>query len=165
MSKQTDLVGVGRDPKSQHGVVNPPVYHASTILYPNIAAFKSRAAGDRKYRGVRYGAYGTPTTFALADAVAELEGGAGAVVTSFGLTAVTMALTAFLNSGDHLLMVDSVSTPTRDFCDSVLGRLGRSPHRTIATRPSRGCDPWGPVCASSRLWRSMLPVGFRPGLR
>jgi len=80
MSKHTDLVYLGRDPKSQHGVVNPPVYRASTILYPNIAAFKNRAAGDRKYRGVRYGAYGTPTTFALADAVAELEGGAGGVV-------------------------------------------------------------------------------------
>ncbi len=60
MSKHTDLIHLGRDPKSQHGVVNPPVYHASTILYPNIAAFKHRAAGDRKYRGVRYGAYGTP---------------------------------------------------------------------------------------------------------
>ncbi len=124
MSKHTDLVHLGRDPSSQHGVVNLPVYHASTILYPTIAAFKNRAAGDRKYRGVRYGAYGTPTTFALADAVAELEGGAGGVVTSSGLAAVTMALTAFLNSGDHLLMVDSVYTPTRDFCDSVLGRLG-----------------------------------------
>jgi cystathionine beta-lyase len=124
MSKHTDLVHLGRDPKSQHGVVNPPVYHASTILCPSIAAFKNRAAGDHKYRGVRYGAYGTPTTFALADAVAELEGGAGAVVTSSGLAVVTMALTAFLNSGDHLLMVDSVYTPTRDFCDSVLERLG-----------------------------------------
>ena len=124
MSKQTDLVHLGRDPKAQHGVVNLPVYHASTILYPSIAAFKNRAVGERKYRGVRYGAYGTPTTFALADAVAELEGGAGGVVTSSGLAAVTMALTAFLNSGDHLLMVDSVYTPTRDFCDSVLRRLG-----------------------------------------
>ena len=124
MSKHTDLIHLGRDPRSQHGVVNPPVYHASTILYPNIAAFKHRAVGDRKYRGVRYGAYGTPTTFALADAVSELEGGAGGVVTSSGLAAVTMALTAFLNSGDHLLMVDSVYTPTRDFCDSVLRRLG-----------------------------------------
>jgi len=124
MSKFTDLVHLGRDPRSQHGVVNLPVYHASTILYPDIAAFKSRAAGDRKYRGVRYGAYGTPTTFALADAVAKLEGGAGGVVTSSGLAAVTMALTAFLSSGDHLLMVDSVYSPTRDFCESVLGRLG-----------------------------------------
>jgi len=124
MGKNTDLVHLGRDPMSQHGVVNTPVYHASTILYPTIEAFKNRAADDRKYRGVRYGAYGTPTTFALADTVAQLEGGVGGVVTSSGLAAATMALTAFLNSGDHLLMVDSVYTPTREFCNSVLMRLG-----------------------------------------
>jgi len=124
MGKNTDLVHLGRDPMAQHGVVNTPVYHASTIVYPTIEAFKNRAADDRKYRGVRYGAYGTPTTFALADTVAQLEGGVGGVVTSSGLAAATMALTAFLNSGDHLLMVDSVYTPTREFCNSVLVRLG-----------------------------------------
>jgi cystathionine beta-lyase len=124
MSQDTDLVHLGRDPKSQQGAVNLPVYRASTILYSNIAAFKNRAAGQRKYRGVCYGAYGTPTTFALADSVAELEGGVGGVVTSSGLSAVTMALTAFLKSGDHLLMVDSVYAPTRNFCDLVLGRMG-----------------------------------------
>ncbi len=124
MKKDTALVHLGRDPMSQCGVVNTPVYHASTILYPTMEAFNNRSAGSRKYRGVRYGAYGTPTTFALADAVAELEGGAGGVVTSSGLAAVTMALTAFLNSGDHLLMVDSVYSPTREFCDSVLRRMG-----------------------------------------
>ena len=124
MGKNTDLVHLGRDPMSQHGVVSTPVYHASTIIYPTIEAFKNRAAGDRKYRGVRYGACGTPTTFALADTVAQLEGGVGGVVTSSGLAAATMALTAFLNSGDHLLMVDSVYPPTREFCNSVLARLG-----------------------------------------
>ena len=124
MSKNTDLVHLGRNPSAHHGVVNTPVYHASTIIYPTIEAFKHRAAGDRKYRGVRYGACGTPTTFALADTVAQLEGGVGGVVTSSGLAAATMALTAFLSSGDHLLMVDSVYTPTREFCNSVLARLG-----------------------------------------
>lgn len=124
MKQHTSLVHLGRDPEDQKGVVNSPVYHASTILYPTMEAFRNRAAGERKYRGIRYGAYGTPTTFALADAVAELDGAAGGVVTSSGLAAVTMALTAFLGSGDHLLMTDSVYGPTRDFCDSVLTRMG-----------------------------------------
>ena len=124
MNDDTALVHLGRDPTAQHGIVNTPVYHASTVIYPTLDAFKNRSAGNRKYRGVRYGAYGTPTTFALADAVAHLEGGAGGVVTSSGLAAVTMALIAFLSSGDHLLMVDSAYRPTREFCDSVLRRLG-----------------------------------------
>ena len=124
MKDDTALVHLGRDPMLQHGVVNTPVYHASTILYSTVEEFKNRAAGECKYRGVRYGASGTPTTFALADAVAKIEGGVGGVVTSSGLASVTMALTAFLGSGDHLLMVDSAYSPTREFCDSVLRRLG-----------------------------------------
>ncbi|UCD77744.1 MAG: cystathionine beta-lyase [Desulfobacterales bacterium] len=148
MGKNTDLVHLGRDPMSQHGVVSTPVYHASTIIYPTIAAFKNRAAGDRKYRGVRYGAYGTPTTFALADTVAQLEGGVGGVVTSSGLAAATMALTAFLNSGDHLLMVDSVYPPTREFCNSVLVRLGVE---TTYYDPLIGADIAGLIRSNTRV--------------
>ncbi|MEJ2167358.1 MAG: cystathionine beta-lyase [Desulfobacterales bacterium] len=148
MGQNTDLVHLGRDPMSQHGVVNTPVYHASTIIYPTIAAFKNRAAGDRKYRGVRYGAYGTPTTFALADTVAQLEGGVGGVVTSSGLAAATMALTAFLNSGDHLLMVDSVYTPTREFCNSVLARWGVE---TTYYDPLIGADIAGLIRSNTRV--------------
>jgi cystathionine beta-lyase len=148
MGKNTDLVHLGRDPMAQHGVVSIPVYHASTIVYPTIAAFKNRAAGDRKYRGVRYGAYGTPTTFALADTVAQLEGGVGGVVTSSGLAAATMALTAFLNSGDHLLMVDSVYTPTREFCNSVLVRLGVE---TTYYDPLIGADIAGLIRSNTRV--------------
>jgi cystathionine beta-lyase len=148
MGKNTDLVHLGRDPMAQHGVVSIPVYHASTIVYPTIAAFKNRAAGDRKYRGVRYGAYGTPTTFALADTVAQLEGGVGGVVTSSGLAAATMALTAFLNSGDHLLMVDSVYTPTREFCNSVLVRWGVE---TTYYDPLIGTDIAGLIRSNTRV--------------
>jgi cystathionine beta-lyase len=148
MGKNTDLVHLGRDPMAQHGVVSIPVYHASTIVYPTIEAFKNRAGGDRKYRGVRYGAYGTPTTFALADTVAQLEGGVGGVVTSSGLAAAAMALTAFLNSGDHLLMVDSVYTPTREFCNSVLLRWGVE---TTYYDPLIGADIAGLIRSNTRV--------------
>ena len=124
MKDDTRLVHAGKDPEHHYGIVNMPVYRASTVLSPTLAAFKQRAEGDKKYRSVRYGAYGTPTTFALADAVAGLEGGAGAVATASGLSAVTMALTAFVRKGDHILVVDSVYSPTRDFCDALLGRFG-----------------------------------------
>lgn len=124
MKDDTRLVHAGKDPEHHYGIVNMPVYRASTVLSPTLSAFKARADGDRKYRGVRYGAYGTPTTFALADAVAGLEGGAGAVATASGLSAVTMALAAFVRQGDHILMVDSVYSPTREFCDALLARFG-----------------------------------------
>ena len=71
-----------------------------------------------------YGTKGSPTSFALEDAVAELEGGFRSIPFPSGLAAVAGALMAFLKAGDHLLMTDSVYFPTREFCDSILKRFG-----------------------------------------
>lgn len=120
--KETRLAGAGRAPGSNHGVVNPPVYHASTIVYPTLAALEE--ADRTPYQGTRYGRRGTPTTFALEEAVAELEGGFRSVALPSGLAAITTSLLAFLKSGDHLLMVDTTYEPTRRFCDTVLAGLG-----------------------------------------
>lgn len=124
MKDDTRLVHSGRNPHNHYGMANLPAYRTSTVLYPSLAAFRARAEGERRWRGVRYGAYGTPITLALADAVAELEGGAGSVVTATGLSAVTIALTALVGQGDHILVVDSVYSPTREFCDTLLKRFG-----------------------------------------
>ena len=122
MKDDTLLAHTGRDPQSHHGTVNAPLYRASTILYPTVAEFKAR--GERKAAGFSYGFDGAPTTFALAEAMAELEGGARALITSSGLSAVTLSLMAFLEQGDHLLVADTVYGPTRNFCNSVLTRFG-----------------------------------------
>lgn len=120
MKKKQDtlIVTAGRDPEANFGIVNPPVYHASTVLYPTLEAVKART------QPVTYGRRGTPTTFALQDAIAELEGGYRSVLTPSGLAAVTTALLAHLKTGDHLLMTDSVYEPSRHFCDKVLTRYG-----------------------------------------
>ena len=61
MSKtETLLAHVGRDPLANHGVVNPPVYHASTIVYPSLAAYEE--SERTPFEGTRYGRRGTPTT-------------------------------------------------------------------------------------------------------
>ncbi len=119
----TTVVTAGRHPEDHHGAVNPPVYHVSTVLYPSVAALK---AGERpsEARRVTYGRNGTPTTFALEDAVTALEGGHACQCFPSGLAAVSSALLAFLGAGDRLLMVDSVYGPTRRFCDRVLSRMG-----------------------------------------
>lgn len=122
MKKSTRILHAGRRPEQFHGAVNPPVYHASTILHPSVAAMEK--SGKTPFEGVRYGRFGTPTTFALEEAVAELEGGHRTVATSSGLAAITGALLAFLKAGDHLLMVDTAYFPTRKFCDTVLAGLG-----------------------------------------
>src|SRR5262245_10224716 len=122
MEKETRLVQAGRDPEGHEGAVSPPVYRASTILYPTMAAYEARDA--RKYTTYGYGIHGTPTTLALADALTELSGGARTVILSSGLSAVTQTLTALLRHGDHLLAADSVYGPTRVFCTEVLARFG-----------------------------------------
>jgi cystathionine beta-lyase len=122
MERKTRLVHVGRDPERNHGVVNPPIYRASTILYPTLAAFDRRH--ERRYTTFFYGIHGTPTTLALAEALAELSGGARTLIVSSGLAAVTQTLAAFLRHGDHLLVPDTVYGPTRTFCTGVLARFG-----------------------------------------
>jgi cystathionine beta-lyase len=122
MKKNSLLVHAGRHPERYHGAVNPPVYHASTILHSSVAAME--ASGKKPFEGVRYGRFGTPTTFAFEEAVAAVEGGIKAIAMPSGLAAITGTLMALLKAGDHLLMVDSTYAPTRGFCDKVLAGLG-----------------------------------------
>jgi cysteine-S-conjugate beta-lyase len=121
--RDTLVTHLGRHPAAQMGAVNPPVYHASTILSPNMAAWEARDPAKR-FETVRYGLYGTPTTFALEEALAAIEGGFRAMLMCSGLAAITAPLQACLKCGDHLLMVDSAYGPTRTFCDKVLTRYG-----------------------------------------
>ncbi len=116
----TRVVTAGRDPASYHGFVNPPVYHASTVLYPSAEDYVAHRA---RYQ---YGRRGTPTTEALELAVQELEGPqcTGVALLPSGLAAISAALLAIMQAGDHLLVTDSAYGPTRNFCNQILSRLG-----------------------------------------
>ncbi|WP_246160171.1 cystathionine beta-lyase [Aureimonas fodinaquatilis] len=107
----------GFDSRSFHGFVNPPVVHASTVLFPDMATLR------RNGQQYTYGLTGTPTTAALEAALNELEGSHGTVLVPSGLAAISLPLLTFLSAGDHLLVVDSVYFPTRRFCRSVLQRM------------------------------------------
>jgi cysteine-S-conjugate beta-lyase len=117
---ETKVVTAGRDPKSYHGFVNPPVYHASTVLYPSAEDFVAHRA---RYQ---YGRRGTPTTEALELALQELEGPqcAGISLLPSGLAAISTALLSVVRAGDHVLVTDSAYGPTRNFCEQILSRLG-----------------------------------------
>lgn len=119
MEDDTLLAHAGRHPFDNHGIVNPPVYHASTVLFPTFEAFSNAAKAE-----VRYGRRGTPTSFALADAVSALERAHGTVLSPSGLGAITTALTACTKAGDHVLVTDSTYAPTRQFMDKVMARFG-----------------------------------------
>ena len=124
MKQDTRLIALGRAPVRAQGPVNLPVHRASTILSEHLDGYVHRFDGDNRYDNVTYGATGTQNSRALAEAVAAIEGGHRTVVTGTGLSAVTMAVSAVVRAGDHVLVPDSVYGPTRRFCAEVLSRYG-----------------------------------------
>ncbi len=119
MGTDTMVCHAGRDPAAHFGAVNPPVYHASTILFPTLEALDAKAEAR-----VRYGRRGTPTSFALEDAVSALEDAAGTVLTPSGAMAISTVLLAHAAPGDHMLIADTVYGPCRYACDDLLRRIG-----------------------------------------
>jgi cysteine-S-conjugate beta-lyase len=113
----TRMVTAARD-YNEHGMVNPAVYHASTVLFPTLQSLTNRST---EYT---YARKGTPTSRAVETAIAQLEGGYDCKICPSGLAAITAALLAFLKTGDHLLMVDTVYWPARHLCDTLLKGLG-----------------------------------------
>jgi len=114
----TDIVQAGRDPFAHHGFVNPPVYRGSTVLFKTLESFEKR---EQRYT---YGRRGTPTSEALEEAIACLEGGARTWLAPSGAAAVATTLLCFTKAGDHILVADTVYLPTRKFCDGALQRFG-----------------------------------------
>ena len=117
-SKDTTLTRAGRESAHHYGAVNTPVYRASTILYPDMAALDAHAMP------FSYGRRGNPTLRSLEEAICELEGAAKAVLVGSGLNAVATAILAVCGAGDHLLVADSCYAPTRAFCETTLKRFG-----------------------------------------
>ncbi|WGV99279.1 cystathionine beta-lyase [Vibrio sp. YMD68] len=121
--KQTQLITAGRDKKWTNGVVNPPVQRASTIVFDTVAE-KNAATLNRANKTLFYGRRGTNTHFAFQDAMTKLEGGAGCALYPCGTAAISNAILSFVETGDHILMVDTCYEPTRDFCNTIMKKMG-----------------------------------------
>ena len=99
-----------------------PVAKGSSVFFPNVAALRSRSWVDRS--AYTYGLHGTPTTFALEERLATLEGGKHCVLVSSGLAAISLVDIALLSSGDHLLLPDNAYGPSKNFTRHELARWG-----------------------------------------
>ncbi|RMF73607.1 MAG: cystathionine beta-lyase [Alphaproteobacteria bacterium] len=122
MKKRTRLLEAGRRPEWTQGLVNPPVARASTCLFPDFETFLARARNPDG--GLYYGRRGTPTHWALLEALCALEGGENGWLFPSGLAAITGTLLALLERGDHALITDSVYGPTRTLAMKLLPRYG-----------------------------------------
>jgi cystathionine beta-lyase len=122
MKRDTLTAHAGRDSQRYAGLVNTPVFRGSTVLYPDLKSYEHNEPDN--FKSKRYGIHGTPTTFALEEAVARLEGGHAAVALPSGLAAVVAALAPYAKQGAHILVADSVYGPTRKFCEKRLKPFG-----------------------------------------
>ncbi len=118
-----DVIHIGR-PKGRVRPVNFPLDFASTYIFDSLADYEAARKARFDKGTLNYARYGTESTFALEDAIAQLEGGFGAIAVSSGLAAITMAILPFATPGAHILVANSVYGPTRSFCIDVLGPLG-----------------------------------------
>src|SRR5438093_12047890 len=90
---ETKIVSEGRMSEAHFGVVNTPVYRASTILYPNLAAIR---ANRQPYT---YGRRGTPSTKSFEEAISSLEGAARTVSVTSGVQAIALAILSVCGAG------------------------------------------------------------------
>ena len=93
-SRCTAAVRAGIDSDTAYGAVTPPIVLSSNFSF----------AGFNEKRKYDYTRSGNPTRDLLAEALAELEGGAGAVITATGMGAITLLLHALLKPGDRLVV-------------------------------------------------------------
>ena len=123
LSPQTRLSHVGRPGTHIHGHVNTPLHRGSTVLYPDVAT-RDSFRGKVLQRGLTYGLEGNATHHALEDMVASIEGGTHCQIVPTGLASITVALLAFLKSGDHVLFPDSFYGASREFAERMLPGFG-----------------------------------------
>lgn len=97
-----------------------PVHHVSTVVFPNVAATRTRAGPD----AYTYGLHATPTTLELTTRIAALEGGYRSLLAPSGLASIALVDLALLKTGDHVLIPDNVYRPNRELAQRLLAGLG-----------------------------------------
>ena len=120
----TQLIQHPYQPPASWDAVPPGVFKASTVVFPSVAALRSRSYTAKT--GYTYGLRGTPTTYLLEERLATLEGGRFCILSPSGLAAIMNVNLGLLNHGDELLLPANVYGPSADMAASVLSRWGIS---------------------------------------
>jgi cysteine-S-conjugate beta-lyase len=118
----TGLIHHPYRPPAGFGSVQPGVFKASTVVFPDLTAFRSRDWRDKS--GYTYGLHGTPTTFTLEERIAALEGGRYCTLAPSGLAAITLVNLALLKAGDEVLLPENVYGPNRELARTLLAGWG-----------------------------------------
>jgi len=122
MSRSTDLIHHAYQPPAEFEAPQVGVFKASTVIFPNVAAMRSREWMDKS--AYTYGLHGTPTTFTLEERLATLEGGTHGILVPSGLAAIAHVDLALLKSGDEVLIPDNAYAPNKSLAEGELAQFG-----------------------------------------
>ena len=122
MSRSTDLIHHAYQPPAEFEAPQVGVFKASTVIFPNVAAMRSREWMDKS--AYTYGLHGTPTTFTLEERLATLEGGTHCILVPSGLAAIAHVDLALLKSGDEVLIPDNAYAPNKSLAEGELAEFG-----------------------------------------
>ena len=118
----TSLIHHAYTPPAGFVAVQPGVFKASTVIFPDTAALRARNWKEKS--GYTYGLHGTPTTFTLEERIATLEGGTHALLLPSGLAAIALVDLALLGSGDEVLIPDNAYGPGKELARNELAHWG-----------------------------------------
>lgn len=119
---QTELIHAPRRAPQYISTVQPPLFRASTIIFPNTHALFNRHWTDEY--DYSYGTHGTPTTFTLADNIARIEGGKHCFLAPSGLSAINLVNACFLSQGDEVWVADNIYGPNMEHLRNLETRYG-----------------------------------------
>jgi cystathionine beta-lyase len=122
MPRSTDLIHHAYQPPAEFEAPQVGVFKASTVIFPNVAAMRTREWMDKS--AYTYGLHGTPTTFTLEERLATLEGGTHCLLTPSGLAAIAHVDFALLKTGDEVLIPDNAYAPNKSLAEGELARFG-----------------------------------------
>jgi cystathionine beta-lyase len=118
----TDLIHHSYQPPAGFEAPQPGVFKASTVIFPNVAAMRSREWKDKS--AYTYGLHGTPTSYMLEERLCTLEGGAQCLLVPSGLAALALVALSLLKSGDEVLLPDNVYGPNKSLVEGELTHWG-----------------------------------------
>ena len=122
MSPSTDLIHHPYVPPAEFEAPQVGVFKASTVIFPTVAAMRTREWMDKS--AYTYGLHGTPTTFTLEERLATLEGGTHCILTPSGLAAIAHVDLALLKTGDEVLIPDNAYAPNKSLAEGELAQFG-----------------------------------------
>ena len=134
MTRSTDLIHHAYLPPAEFEAPQVGVFKASTVIFPNVAAMRTREWMDKS--AYTYGLHGTPTTFTLEERLATLEGGKHCILTPSGLAAIANVALSLLRTGDEVLIPDNAYGPNKGLAEGELKAWGISHRFYDAMNPS-----------------------------